>query len=635
MCGIAGILDFRGAPVDIDALNRMGRVLHHRGPDDAGIYISPESVPTLGFAHSRLSIIDLSAAGRQPLKNEDGSIVIVFNGEIYNFKELRRDLIKRNHIFTSDTDTETIIHLYEELGEDCARELDGMFAFAIWNSASRELLLCRDRAGKKPLFYCMDRNRFLFGSETKALLVSGYLKPEMEPSALPLYLTLGYVPSPGSLFRGVSKLEPGATLTVGESGNPSIKRYWSLSPAPPIEKDERECGAELRRIMTEAVRKRLIADVPLGLFLSGGIDSTIVAGLMSELMDEPVKTFSIGFTGDPRYDETGYAALVAKKFNTEHRTFTVEPDLFKYIERLLWFHDEPYADSSALPTYMVSQITREFVTVALNGDGGDEVFAGYPRFGAVTVSGRLPAQALRAASGILGLIPTNGPASRAAKFAEKAALPFPKNLMRWIVNIEPEMVRDLLSEDFIRNIDDSPPEESFERYDREFAGGTLLGRSLYINLKTYLLDDLLVKMDRMSMANSLETRSPFLDKHLIEFTTRLPDRMKLRGRTTKYLLKKTFADLLPVEILKRPKWGFGVPLHEWFRNELREYTLDLVRDTDSRYRIYFNPDKVEKLTSAHMNGTSDMSRLLWSLVNLEIWLRKLESPVSLTPPEVP
>lgn len=634
MCGIAGILDFRGAPFGIDALDRMGRVLRHRGPDDDGVYISPESAPSVGLVHRRLSIIDLSSAGRQPMKNEDGSVIIVHNGEIYNFQELRRCLARRNHTFTSDTDTETIIHLYEELGEDCARELDGMFAFAIWNSKSRELLLCRDRAGKKPLHYYMDRDRFLFGSEIKALLASGLMKPEMDPAALPLYLALGYVPTPGSLFRGVRKLEPGATLTIGESGEPATRRFWSLSPSPQIERREKDCRIDLRKIMTDAVKKRLISDVPLGLFLSGGIDSTIVAGLMTELMDEPVRTFSIGFTGDPKYDETGYAAQVAKKFGTEHRTFTVKPDLFKYFERLLWFHDEPYADSSALPTFMVSKITREFVTVALNGDGGDEVFAGYPRFGAVALAGRLPLPARRAASGVLGALPANGRAARAAKFAEKAAQPFPGNLMRWIVNIEPEMIRDILSDEFAEFTEEEPLKESFERRDLEFTGGTLLGRSLYVNLRTYLLDDLLVKMDRMSMANSLETRSPFLDRDLIEYTTRLPDRMKLRGRTTKYLLKKTFADLIPKEILKRPKWGFGVPLHEWFRNELKEYTLDLVRDTDSRYREFFNADRVEALTNTHMDGSADMSRLLWSLVNLEIWLRKLESPVSLAPPEV-
>lgn len=625
LCGIGGILDYCGQPPDRSVLQEMSDVMRHRGPDDSGFHLDSSGAPSIGLVHRRLAVIDLSVAGRQPMANEDGTITVVFNGEIYNFRSLREELLAKGHSLRSDTDTETILHLYEELGEDCAGKLDGMFAFALWDARKRKLLLARDRMGKKPLYYRVDKSGVVFGSEIKTLIASGRFVPEPAPENLPLYLLLGYVPSPATLYSGVMKVLPGTTMMFGGNGVENQKRFWNLSPEPMVDLSEDQCCERIRELVIKAVEKRLISDVPLGAFLSGGIDSTIIVGIMSKLSKRPVKTFSIGFTGDPRYDETSFAAAAAKEFRTDHKVFTVKPDLFSLVDKLLWHYDEPYGDSSAIPTYMVSKITRDFVTVALNGDGGDEVFAGYHRFRAVKAAEKIPAILCKAGASVLGGLPGNGPWTGIGRFLEKAAIPFPGNLMRWITNIEPSMVAEILSDDLADRFDFSDSGESFERHDRDFDGGSVLGRSLYINMRTYLLDDLLVKMDRMSMANSLEARSPFLDKDLIEFTARLPDRFKLNGGTTKYILRKAFDDLIPDVIKKRPKWGFGVPLHTWFRNELADYTRGILSDPDAGYRIYFKPARVVELMETHMSGKMDLSRFLWTMINLELWLRTFKS----------
>lgn len=628
MCGIAGVLNFAAQPVDSSIVRQMTGALVHRGPEGQQVELLSTGSVQIGLGHARLKIIDLSDAAAQPMSNEKGSIWITFNGEIYNFRELRSALELRGVRFRTSSDTEVILRLYEAVGKKCIEQLDGMFALAIWDAKRRHLLLGRDRLGKKPLFYCSTPKLFAFASEAKALFRIPEIVPQVDTEAFPAFFLYGYVPTPGTLYRGVRKLSPGHLLQVGSNGEVTTEEYWELpvlSDPSPSRQSPAEACAKVRELVTAAVRRRLVADVPLGAFLSGGIDSSIVVGVMSQLMHEPVRTFSIGFAAHPRFDETSYARLASKRFGTLHTEFIVEPSSVDLVERLVWHHDGPFADSSAIPTYLLSRLAREHVTVALNGDGGDELFAGYLRFYATLLSEGLPAWMRHAAHKLLSGLPEWGhnrnPFFRLKKFAGSASLPFVERFSRWIAVFYEDLPR--LLPGCQENGRAPAPIALLEACLQRSEGVSPLTRLLYLNLKTYLLDDLLVKMDRCSMAHALEVRSPFLDRDLMEYVFTLPDPMKLRWGQTKVMLRKAFADLVPQEILRRRKMGFGVPLRAWFTTELRDYIRDMLLAPDARLRGYLDQGYVRRLCEAHMSGRADHSHRLWTLLTFEVWLRQL------------
>ncbi len=629
MCGIAGVLGLQGRPVDQAALARMITAVAHRGPDGLRVRRLGSGSTEVGLGHARLRIIDLSPAAAQPMGSDDGTVWIVFNGEIYNFQELRRSLVARGVAFRSASDTEVILRLYEAMGERCLDLLDGMFALAIWDGRRECLLVARDRVGKKPLFYHASPTLFAFASEMKALFQHPDLPPVIAPEVFPAFFLYGYVPSPATFYRGIRKLPPGHVLRVGKDGEVSVEQYWELALGPPPARppSEAEATATVRELVTAAVRRRMVADVPLGAFLSGGIDSSVVVGVMSQLQSEPVRTFSIGFVGDPHFDETPYARLAAQRFKTAHTEFRVEPEAVKLVERLVRHHDGPFVDSSAVPTYLLSRLTREQVTVALNGDGGDEVFAGYLRFYGALLAERLPEWARGLAGRVLGGLPEWGghrqPLRRLQRFGASAALPFFERYSRWISVFYEDLGR-LLPDQRANGLRPGPLDLLRPHLERS-DGASLLNRLLYLNLKTYLLDDLLVKMDRCSMAHGLEARSPFLDRALMEYVFTLPDSMKLRRGRTKVVLRRAFADLLPPEILRRGKMGFGVPLRAWFTGELREYLQDVLLARDARLRGYVDQEYVRLLHAEHLRGRHDHANRLWTLLTFEVWLRNLPS----------
>jgi asparagine synthase (glutamine-hydrolysing) len=627
VCGICGELRLDGRPPGDAELVAMRDRLLHRGPDSDGVYFSPGGVAGLGFR--RLRIIDLTANASQPMANEDGAVQLVFNGEIYNFRELRERLVARGHRFRSQSDSETIVHLYEEKGPDCVEELDGMFAIAIWDERRRRLTLARDRAGKKPLFYYQSDRLFAFASEIKSFFAHPDITIAPDPEAVPYYFIYGYVPGPATFYKRVLQVPPGTLMTIASDGRIASRRYWQLrypasSAVPPVQLDEAARG--VRERLTRAVERRLVSDVPLGAFLSGGLDSTIVVGLMSHLMAAPVKTFSIGFEGDPAYDETSYARLVADRFKTDHTEFHVSPSALDLIDTLIWHHDGPFGDSSAVPTYIVSRLTREKVTVVLTGDGGDEVFAGYARFYATLLSERLPGLIGRAGAAIVSrLQPPRHERhwlARAQRFFRATGLPLDERLTMWNALFFDD-VQQLLRPDFAAGLAPTDRLRHLVAERAQLEGRSTLSRALHANFTSYLADDLLVKTDRCTMANSLEARSPFLDRELVEYVAALPDDFKLRGRRTKSILRDAFADLIPAAIDQRGKMGFGVPLGAWFRGDLREYMRDMLLPSDARYRDMLSGPFVEGLVAKHLSGRANVGQQLWSLICFERWLRVL------------
>lgn len=635
MCGIVGVIRFDGQAINPEVLGQMTTALAHRGPDGQGLCHPSADSASVGLGHARLKIIDLSDAAGQPMSNEDGSLWVVFNGEIYNFRELRASLKSQGYQFRTSSDTEVLLRIYEREGERCLNKLDGMFAFAVWDARQRRLVLARDRVGKKPLFYYSSPTMFAFASEIKALLRHPEIVPEVACEALGPFFLYGYVPTPGTFYHGISQLPPGYLLRVDFTGEVRTEEYWdvplslsSSSCAP----SEAEAMARVRELTEGAVRRRLITDVPLGAFLSGGIDSSIVVGLMSRFMPEPVRTFSIGFSGDPHFDETSYARLAARHFGSVHTEFVVRPSAVELVDRLVWHHDGPFADSSAIPTYLLAQLTREHVTVALTGDGGDELFAGYLRFYATLISERVPRVIRQAARRFLCRLPEwgnyRGVFRRVQKFASSAALPFEERFTRWIAVFYEDLPRLLPSFHEAGNGYAPQPLAILEPYLRRCGTSSALTRLLYVNLKTYLLDDLLVKMDRCSMAHGLETRSPFLDRELLEYVFGLPDHMKLRWGGTKMILRRAFADLLPPQIVRRGKMGFGVPLRKWFASDLREFVQDFVMTPHARLRQYVDQRYVQQLWQEHLSGYADHSNRVWTLLTFEVWLRQLKAMTS-------
>jgi asparagine synthase (glutamine-hydrolysing) len=604
-------------------IGRMCEVIAHRGPDDEGWYVARQ----VALGMRRLSIIDL-ASGHQPMTNEDGTIHIVFNGEIYNYRELRAELLARGHTFQTGSDTEVIVHLYEEEGERCVERLRGMFGFAIWDERNRALLLARDRVGKKPLHYALADGTLVFGSEIKSLLQHPSIQRDVCLESIADFLTFGYVPEPATAFRGIHRLPPGHTL-IFRDGRVRTRRYWDFSydngttheTAP----DERACIEQLRERLAEAVRVRLVSEVPLGAFLSGGIDSSAVVAMMARATTEPVKTFSIGFT-EASHDELQYARIVARRFQTDHHEFVVTPELCSLVEEIVWHHDEPFADVSSIPTWVVSRLAGKHVKVVLTGDGGDEVFAGYDRY------------AIHRRREIYERIPTllrRGLLSQASRLLPQSA--YGKNFLRNIA-LEPaaryvdslsyftaDAMQRLLTERFREALAQHDSSAGFRELFARPASTERLDHLVYLDSRTYLPGDILAKVDRMSMAHSLETRAPLLDHQLIEFVQTIPASLRLKktpgGFDTKYILKRALSGLVPDEIIHRRKQGFAVPVRQWFRHELRELLHDTLTDRRTRERGLFNPRTINAILDEHQRGRRDNSRHLWGLLTLEIWHR--------------
>ncbi|MGH9970116.1 MAG: asparagine synthase (glutamine-hydrolyzing) [Pyrinomonadaceae bacterium] len=623
MCGIAGFVENSGHG-DSDpreaarVLERMCRVIRHRGPDDQGLFVKD----SVALGMRRLSIIDL-AGGHQPMAGEDGLVTIVFNGEIYNFLELQPLLEARGHCFKTRSDTEAIVHAYEEFGPGCADLLRGMFAFAIWDERKKKLFIARDRVGKKPLYYGLtSKGTFVFGSELKSLLQHPEVEREINPEALDAYFTLGYVPDPLSIFLNIHKLPPGHHLSFAD-GRVSIQQYWDFTFEPADSRREEDYTDELRSLLDESVRLRLISDVPLGAFLSGGIDSSTVVALMARHMGQPVKTFSIGFHEDS-YNELEYARLTAQKFETDHQEFFVTPEICDIVDELVWHFDEPFADSSAIPTYIVSKLAREHVKVVLSGDGGDEVFGGYTRYVVErkrSVFSHLPGFVRKGFMEPLSHRLPHGTLGR--NFIHNVALD-PVERYLDSMSVFSGLNRELLyTADFKRSLGEgSQTAARFRNLASNVRTEEAIDRLLYIDSKTYLPGDILTKVDRMSMAVSLEARAPLLDHKLIEFMGKTPATLKLAGDATKYLLKQAVKDLVPDEILSRSKQGFGVPIQEWINKQLRSRIRETLASSQIRQRDYLEPGYVEILLDEHERGRRDHSMAVWALFMFELWHRE-------------
>ena len=625
MCGIAGLVEFDGAHASESLVRAMCTAMCHRGPDDEGVLAIPRQPsphePRAILGNRRLSIIDV-AGGHQPIGNEDGSIWVVQNGEIYNFEELRARLESSGHVFATHSDTEILVHLYEEMGDDFVRELDGMFALALWDDRRKRLVLARDRFGKKPLLYAEAGGRLSFGSEFQAILADPAVGRDIDHEALDEYLSFMSIPAPLTIYRQIRKLPP-ASILVRDSSGTRVSRYWSLAYLPKLEIDEHEAASEVRRLLTDAVRKRLISEVPLGAFLSGGVDSSAVVAIMAGLIGDRVKTFAIGFD-DPRFNELPHARRVAEKFGCEHHEFEVKPRAIEVVPTLIKHYGEPYADSSAIPSFYLAKLTRQHVTVALNGDGGDEAFAGYGWHAGGRLAERwqkVPLPMRRLAEKIatqLGPLSSNrrSTIARLSRFMSAASGPRAKRYRQWLSVFTPELKSQLYAGPAPRYAD--PLEAIFSRA----ASLDAVDAMLHADVEWYLPTDLLVKMDIATMANSLEARSPFLDWKLAEFAARLPSSMKARGNTSKYILKKAVADLVPGGNMHRPKQGFAVPVGPWFRGELKEFLADHILSARFQQRGLFKPAVVQRLFDDHQRGAGDYAHHLWTLMMLELWFRE-------------
>jgi len=631
MCGICGIVHDRPTRVDAERLRRANDLLSHRGPDDAGQYADDRA----GIAMRRLSIIDLDT-GHQPISNRDETLHIVFNGEVYNFQELRPELEGDGYPFKTRTDTEVILALYEKYGADCVKKLRGMFAFAIWDKRRERLFLARDRIGKKPLVYVRRPGFLAFASELRSLFEWPGIPREVDAGAVDMFLSLQYIPSPRTIYKGIHKLPPGHFMLF-EKGQARVERYWDLPLGePPATSEPREAEALIREKLKEAVRLRMISDVPLGAFLSGGIDSSIIVALMSELSEKPVKTFSIGFDHD-EYSELPFAKEVARAYGCDHTEFIVTAEMAEVLPKIAWHYGEPYADASALPSYYVSRETRKAVTVALNGDGGDENFAGYIRYFAMRAARYfdLVPQPLRKLTrwGAEFLPEKDAPISllwKAKRFLRSAVFTDePRRHLKMICFFSEEDKKGLYSPAMLsamgvgEDLLPSAPEKFFEEVYALGAGEDFVNRMLFMDFRTYLPDDLMVKMDIASMANSLETRSPFLDHEFVETVFRMPGDWKLKGlRGHKWILKRAFEDKLPDMIRRRGKMGFGIPLGPWFRGRLKSYWEEQVLSPDAVSGCYFNREAVETLWHQHQTAKRDHGYRLWALLMLELWHRQ-------------
>ncbi|WP_275098462.1 XrtA/PEP-CTERM system amidotransferase [Sedimenticola hydrogenitrophicus] len=628
MCGIVGIFDLTGnREISRDLLTRMNETLHHRGPDAGGLHIEPG----LGLGHRRLSIIDLSS-GQQPLFNEDGSVVVTYNGEIYNFEELSQELKSRGHIFRTHCDTEVIVHAWEEWGRACVERFRGMFAFAIWDRNRETLFLARDRLGKKPLHYArVTSGELIFSSELKALYVHPLLKKDMDPTAIEDYFALGYVPDPKTIFKGVYKLPPGHTLTLTR-GNLDFtpRKYWDLAFEVHEKIAEEEIAHQLIEQLTDAVRVRMVSDVPLGAFLSGGVDSSAVVSRMSSVSNEPINTCSIAFDSH-RFNESEFAALVAEHCHTNHYVEKVDPDDFGLVDQLANIYDEPYADSSAIPTYRVCSLAKKRVTVALSGDGADEYFSGYRRhqwhMNEERIRNLIPYSLRKPIFGLLGSwYPKLDWAPRflrAKTTLQALGRDSVAAYFHTVSLMSDEMRENLFSPELKKSLQGYNAVMVFRHHASQAPSRDPLSLIQYLDIKTYLVGDIHTKVDRASMANSLEVRAPFLDHKLVEWVTGLPPELKLKGQEGKFILKKALEPYLPNDILYRSKMGFAVPLAEWFRGPLKQRVRDDLLGKSMRDCGLFNMEYVEQLIRQHQSGLRDYSAAIWSLLMFESFQRQI------------
>ena len=624
MCGIVGIANSNSRNITREVLERMNAAITHRGPDEEGFFVKEN----IGLAMRRLSIIDL-AGGQQPIFNSDKTKTIVFNGEIYNFQELREDLEKSGDSFQTNSDTEVILHLYEKYGADCLKYLRGMFAIAIWDDVEKTLFIARDRVGQKPLLYSHQTNGdLIFGSEFQAMLKHPDISREVDYDAIDSYMSYSCIPSPQTAFKQIRKLEPGHWLRW-KDGEIESKRYWLPNFSNKIKISQEDAEVETLKVLREATKMRMISEVPLGAFLSGGVDSSAIVALMAQESEKPVRTFSIGFE-EQDFSELKYAKQVAKHVGAEYNEFIVKPDALEVLPKLVEHYGEPYADSSAIPTYYVAKETRKYVTVALNGDGGDESFAGYERYGAMRLA-ELYHRFPRSLSKIfiekpIGMIPTSElKKSRirdVKRFLQAASLPKAERYFHWVTIFGEQVKEEVYTEQFYRQVSSNQPQSFLDKWFQKASGNGILDATLLADQMTYLPNDLLVKVDIASMTNSLEARSPFLDHKVIEFAASLPESVKMKRIETKSLLKKVAAKLVPKEVIYRRKMGFGVPIGNWFRGDMKDFVREVLLSDTFRKRAIVKPEVVQKYVKEHIEGARDHAFQIWSLLMLELWFQR-------------
>ena len=624
MCGIVGYVNADGSPADRSLLERMNAAIRHRGPDEDGYLVDGG----VALAMQRLAIIDL-AGGQQPIHNADRTKWIVFNGEIYNYRDLRKDLESRGHQLYTNSDTEAILRLYDDYGADCLQHLRGMFAFAIWDSVERSLFIARDRVGKKPLLYSHRPNGDLvFGSEFTALLEHPAVSRDIDHQAIDAYLSYTCVPAPMTAYKEIRKLEP-ANWVRWKGGEIQIERYWLPDFSNKIDISEEEAIEETTRLLRESTSLRMISEVPLGAFLSGGVDSSTVVALMAQESSTPVKTFSIGFEEED-YSELKYARTVADHVGAEHHEFVVKPDALEILPTLVEHYGEPYADSSAVPTYYVSRETRKHVTVALNGDGGDESFAGYERYTAMRLAEtyhKIPAFLRKPFIEFpASLVPTSeikrSRVRDAKRFLQAASMHKVERYFQWNSAFDRTSKANLYTREFQQSLNGHDASEVLAKWFSKANGSGIIDATMLVDQMTYLPNDLLVKVDIASMANSLEARSPFLDHNVIEFAAKLPEKLKVSGADTKSFLKKVAARLVPKDVIYRRKMGFGVPVGKWFRGEMKDFVREVLLSETSLNRGVIRPEAIRRYVEEHIDARQDHSFRLWTLLMLELWYRR-------------
>ncbi len=612
MCAIAGVLYFNNANTPNKAvLKSMADAIAHRGPDDFGVFIDG----SIGLASRRLAIIDKSKNGRQPMSDEQGKIWVVFNGEIYNFKELRNNLEKKGHRFVTNTDTEVIIYAYKEYGAGCVNLFRGMFAFALWDSDKKQIFLARDKVGKKPIVYYCDQKKIVFASEIKSILVHPDMKADIDYSAISHYLTFGYVPAPLTIFKQIKKLQPGNYCVVKSSGQKEIKQYWDLV-FQEAKYSEHFYKSKILELLEESVKIRLNADVPIGLFLSGGIDSSAVAWAMAKNSQNKIKTFSVGFN-EQKYDETKFARIIADKFSTEHTEIIVEPEV-KILGEISKLYDEPFADSSAIPTYCLAKSARKKVTVVLNGDGGDENFAGYPYYKIIRASyllDKIPYFLRKPAGSFISKLPEFKGVRTINKIFQSSFQDLPGRYCTIVGIFDSKNKGEFFKKGNFDSTEVIRSKLAHHNWDE-------MNKICYVDIKQNLPDDLLVKMDLATMGNSLEARSPFLDTSLLELSAKIPFSMKLRGNRLKYILVKALKNVLPADILCRKKQGFSAPINFWLKNEFKNYCYDVLDSNSFKSRRLFDHQKIISLFESNQSSKKENSRKLWSLLMLELWFRE-------------
>ena len=615
MCGICGIYNFDSQNQVADSqINKMNMLMVHRGPEAGGIFVQNN----IGLGHRRLKIIDLEG-GIQPMYSEDQNVVVVFNGEIYNFREVRKNLESKGYTFKTDSDTEVIVYAYLEYGELCVDHFRGMFGIAIYDKRFKRLFLIRDRLGIKPVYYYRDEKQFIFASEIKPILDVLKHKPGVHIPAIDFYMSVGYVPGEDTMFKGIQKLKPGHTLLI-ENNNLHFNSYWDLEDAPSKDIGFKQALEEFEELVRESVSLRLVSDVPLGAFLSGGLDSSAIVSLMSDITDEPVKTFSVGYRDDPASNELGYAKIVADHFKTDHHEFYLEPmDFFNSIDTLINYTEEPIVESAAVALYQLSKLAKEHVTVILSGEGGDEILAGYPLHQIMPKINKLHEFAKFIPNALLNM--AAGKSEKKSKYVDWMNLPMNKRYQSISNDVTLSIKNKMYKDDYLIHAHEKTTDYYSNLFDH-ISSGTDLRKMSYADIKSWLPDDLLVKADKMTMAASLELRVPLLDHKLVEYTSLLPDKLKLNGNQGKYLLKKFMEKHIPHEIIYRKKQGFPVPIANWFRTSLYEQTREILLDKASLERGYFNPEYIENTLIRHKNGSEDLSRRIFTLLNLELWHQK-------------